>query len=318
MATFSIGEAAKSGFRLIGEKPKAFLMWSAAYWLLSMLPVLLFFAWFYPDMMAAFSEAAKTAGPGGPSTEEVEALLGMQGRMATFQFAQFVGGMVAVLLVYGAVFRATLEPESSARWYLRLGSQEGWMALVSLVGGAIAFMAAIIGFAPFALAIAAVNITGGGDSTLSWVLLGALFVGLLGLGWWAALRLSMALPMSFAQRKFLLFESWSLTKGHAGKIFLTQFTVLAAVVVVEFLIFGGLLLAVIFGAGFAANSSWLTNILDAPLAPQLTLVGILVAALLSALMAVFVTAFYTVVSAPSAYIYRALTEPAQPMTAPGA
>ena len=34
------------------------------------------------------------------------------------------------------------------------------------------------------------------------------------------LRLSLALPMSFAQRRFRLYESWDLTRGQAGKMFL--------------------------------------------------------------------------------------------------
>ncbi|HEX6861133.1 MAG TPA: hypothetical protein VF138_13155, partial [Caulobacteraceae bacterium] len=123
---------------------------------------------------------------------------------------------------------------------------------------------------------------------------------------WTALRLSMALPMSFAERRFRFFEAWTLTRGEGGALFLIGLLLIAILILMEAVIggvVGGAMLAFFAGhppsegaveAFFAQPvSDWATQL--APFA----VVGGVALALLGA-------AFYAVMYAPWAAAYRML------------
>ena len=64
---------------------------------------------------------------------------------------------------------------------------------------------------------------------------------------WLGLRLSMAAPMTFVDRQFRLFESWSLTRGSAWRLLGVAVLSLLMVFVLELVVAG-----VVLGAMFAA------------------------------------------------------------------
>lgn len=319
MATFSIGEVAKTGFRIIREHPKAILAWSLAYFVIVLLPQIGGLMLLWPDLMRATEEASRTAGPGGPSQAEIEAALGMQGTLVLLQIVQFLTTILWALLFYGAVFRAVLEPENSRRWYMRFGAQEFWLGAVSAITSVMFMIAALAIIVPLAVLIGAFASTNGDAATpIGWIAVGsALLFGVL-LGW-VGIRLSLAYPMSFAERKFRLFESWAMTRGQAWRIFLTYLAavgwallVLLAffVVLCVLMLIGGLVLAVFSGLGVSLPTSAQATL------PTIWVAVIALAVMLGgALVAVQTTIAYTLTAAPSAAIYKRLREPPAPAQA---
>jgi hypothetical protein len=297
MATFSIGDAAMSGVRIIREHPKAVLVWSLAYFVLVLSPQFIGLALLAPELMAG-QELARS--------EDVAVATDLQGRTVLLQLIQIVTSLFWSAVFYGAVYRAVLEPDNSSRWYVRFGNQEFLVGAVSVVAGMLlGFMLCAIAV-PF-LVVFAFNTTMGHAMPIAgWIVVTVLgCVGLLVL-FWITIRLSLAVPMSFEQRAFRLFESWALTRGHAANIFFANLvaavlTTLFAAVVVAVLIALGL------GGGVMASGLGRFDG-SGPLAwPALLTAG--------AAISILTTVAYTLMAAPSAVIYRRLREPPAPAQA---
>jgi hypothetical protein len=125
--------------------------------------------------------------------------------------------MVLYAVLYGAVFRAVLEPEDRRFGYLRLGKREVvlgalmvmfYFGLIAIVACALV-VAWVINFAVTAVAPAAGALT-------SLILM----IGLVVAAIWLLARLSMVMPMSFAERRIRIAPAWALTRGHLRKLVL--------------------------------------------------------------------------------------------------
>lgn len=212
-----------SGWALIGREPASVAVWSAVILFGLFLPLVLLCLPLLDSFVQLFQIIGPTTDPESP--EVMSRAMELQARMGLLNLGSMVLNVVVPTVVVAAVFRAVLRPEERRGFYLRFGAAEGWMMLVYLVFLFGAYFAMVIAFLPalllggggyFAMAV-------GGDEDAG-ALVGVL-LGLLGLlaGWgallWALLRLSMALPMTFAGRSFLLFESWTLTRGQAPRLF---------------------------------------------------------------------------------------------------
>lgn len=308
VAAFSIGEAVKSGFQIIRDHPAAILMWSLAYFVIVLLPQGAMIAAIWPDIVRAGEEAARSAGPDGPTSEEIEAALGMQGEMMLMQLVQIVTGILWMVLFYGAVYRVVLEPQNRAHWYMRLGDQELWLGVVSIVAFVIFFMVIMAAMIPAVIFGVAFTTMGGRMTASGWIVGGLLVAACFVAFFWAAIRLSLAYPMSFAERKFRLFESWALTRGHAWRMFLTVLAVIGLVLLLELLLFVLLIAAILVIAGILAvdPQGALARFIEDPLAaPPALLVGIVLA--ISVIASILMTALYTIIVAPAAVIYQRLS-----------
>jgi hypothetical protein len=214
MATFSVSEAVGSGFGLIGRRPLSVFAWGLAYLVLAGLPLLAIFAWVGSDYLGFWREMLQH--PGEPPDPAV--MMPMQMKMMVLQPLFIIGFLPARAVLTGAVFRAVLEPRNRGFASLRLGVQELWLGLLMLalyflvlvVVTVVVIAAVLVGVAlGFGLKAAQVD--------TAWIVTTEVALGLVvtGVMIWVALRLSMAMPMTFADREFRLFESWKLTKGHA-------------------------------------------------------------------------------------------------------
>lgn len=178
-------------------------------------------------LMDSFVELFQLVGPttDPESPEVMSRAMELQARMGLVNLGSMVLNVVVPTVLVAAVFRAVLRPEDRRGFYLRIGAAEGWMMLVYLVLLFGAYFAMIMAFIPAFLigGLGYFAMAAGGDAEAG-ALIGVV-IGLLGLfaAWgallWALLRLSMALPMTFVGRSFLLFESWGLTKGQAFRLF---------------------------------------------------------------------------------------------------
>jgi hypothetical protein len=304
MAGFSFGEAFGSGFRVIGRDPLALVAWTIAYLVIGLLPIVGVAALMLPDLVALFQSL-----PSGEDTEPSFAqMMQLQSKMMMLNLVSFVVGLVVRGVLAGAIYRAVLEPQNRGFFYLRIGMQEVWLAILFLVMGillALAIFATLIPVAGVAVALG-FAIREAAPALIPVVVVVAV-VGEVALVTWLALRLSLAPPMTFAERQFRLFESWSLTRGHTWSLFALGLA-LAAISLVVVLVFEG----VAIGIGFAVFGQYLgqperiqaffnqpVNVWLAAMAPWIALVGLLISLLGVALTTIFM--------APWAEVYRQLT-----------
>jgi hypothetical protein len=201
----SIEKTVWSGFSLASHHPWAFGLWVLVDLVLGLGPYALIMALLGPNFLDLVRHG---------QTDTIEQLL--TGR-ALGGLAPLVSGMVLYAILYGAVFRAVLEPEDRRFGYLRLGKREVvlgalmvmfYFGLIALVACALV-VAWVINFAVTAVAPAAGALT-------SLVLM----IGLVVAAIWLLARLSMVMPMSFADRRIRIAEAWSLTRGHLKKLVL--------------------------------------------------------------------------------------------------
>lgn len=202
--TFSASDAAFEGFRVVRRKPMLLVWWALAY-------IVFFgviFALVGPGMisMVAAAERLEAAGPTADPAQVTTA-------MAPF-FGMFLVlvplGMLIKAVFQAAVVRAVVTPAQSRFGYLRIGMDELRVVGVVLVLGL------LLGVAYFAMAlvvgvVAGISAAAGGGAL--YILVGVAVIAAICALIWAAVRLSLAVPITVAEKRFALFDSFALTKG---------------------------------------------------------------------------------------------------------
>ncbi|MDP1736374.1 MAG: hypothetical protein Q8L23_02925 [Caulobacter sp.] len=307
MAQIDIAKTAFAGFGLIARKPMAVAGWALFLLVVGILPVALMIG---PFMTTLFEFIDLAKADIEPSKEQ----------LASFMSAMYMAhpvlwltGLITRVMLTGAVFRAILEP-SAGRWaYLRLGMGEVMLAVVVIVLGILIGLAAMVFMGVSAGITVAIWQASEAAAIGVGILLGvALVFGVI----WALLRFSLAAPMSFAERNFRLFESWSLTKGHAFNLLIVAILVAVVLALLEAVVVTVFVVVVGSAAGVGVSSGALTEetvraFFDQPaatwmplVAPWLALVGV-VASVLGAMALAIVTA-------PWAEAYRQLNKGPEP------
>ncbi|RDJ00508.1 hypothetical protein DVT68_06870 [Dyella solisilvae] len=306
MADFSISRAIGSGFDLIVRRPGSVLAWSAAYLLIALVPVACVFGYMFSELPSLFAGIRHLDPQGGPPPD----FFRLQSRMMMANPIMFVTGLAGRALLVGAIYRSILEPDNRRFFALRLGTQELWLALSLFVYG-VMMMFAIFG----------VMLGGGALGGLVWLLTGLIpdptattitrvvliagvVVAAMGAWIWVAVRLSLGPVMTFVDREFRLFESWTFTRDHAWKL-AGLMVVLAIIAFGIGLTLEGVILAIIYSqlGGFDPphlhalfHDGQLPHI--GPLLSVLGPVMVLVAALVGPML--------TILVAPLASAYRDL------------
>lgn len=307
MTGFSYGQAVGAGFRVLGRTPWAVLAWAGAYLLMVALPSYLLIAQALPDMITTYRDAAQAAVGGAPPN--LERVLALRSKLAITQPLLFVLHIVSRAILMGAVYRAVLEPDAKAWGYLRLSKQELWLGLTYLVFAVMGVILVLTLMVPLSIAAAIGEMSArhGGGNPIEVLLLVLIFLAGIGAIIWLMLRLSLALPASWAQGRFVLYESWTLTRDQGFKLFLVGLTLLAIVGIIDLAAWLGawtLILNHLVGAGSwraALHSS--ASELAQRLLPIIIGVGVV--------GSVFGMAIYAVVVAPWAEMYRQLSANAE-------
>ena len=204
---FSATESAFEGFRLAKRSPVTILVWAVFYIVVTALVIAV-----AGGAMGQFMQMAATMEPGAePSDAEMMAFMSA--------YFSMLGLILPISLVlgsvsYAAVNRAVVRPSESAFGYLRLGMDEVRVFVVSLVLSIVFGLGfGLAGGLIFGVmgAMAAMMSDNAGLVGLLMVVAGLLFVALI---IWVVVRLSLALPITVAERRIAIFDSWKLTKGH--------------------------------------------------------------------------------------------------------
>jgi len=291
MAGFSIQDAALSGFAAVRTHPRALLVWTPFAFLLSVLTQVLF-------IRLGGQEVDWSV-----LSQDPAQITAIAEKMLPVSAAFMAIGLVTNAIIQAAMMRLMLRPSASRFGYVRLGADElrqlglGLVALAVVVGGYL-ICAVVVSVVAGALLTVAKPL---GVLAFTAGLTGAI-VALIAVG----VRLSLAIPLTFASARVDLFGSWRLTRGLFWPILGTY-----VLVVVLFLVVRVFATILIFGLGGLALGHEMAALEAMPTSIAECFTPL---RLIMALFGAFVTALtWPVVITPSARIYQSLS----PATGPG-
>ena len=201
--TFSATDAAFEGFRVVRRYPLAILFWTLAY--------IVFFVGFFglfAGPLATVMAMTESMEGGQASPRDLE-MLGQT-------WVGFMGLALPLALILGAVLnaavaRSVLHPAEKAFGYMRLGGDELRVLAVSLLIGIVFFAVSIVLFALVGLLVGLSAQVNQGIGVLVGVVTGlAALAALI----WLAIRLSLAVPATVAEKRIAPFSTFGMTKGH--------------------------------------------------------------------------------------------------------
>ena len=175
----------------------------------------------------------------------IGALSGLGAGLIVFMVACMFIGAVQIT----AVYRAVLRPEERGFCFLKLGADEFRQVVLMLVFSlfTILFWGVLAGAGVYAY-----HELGLADGAM---VAAAFAAGLLGLilTIYVGVRLSMAQPMTFAQRRIRIFGSWSLTRGKFWPL-LGMYVLMIVFAIIVSLVFDGLATALAAAGGWSLSS----------------------------------------------------------------
>jgi hypothetical protein len=206
--TFSATDAAFEGFRVVRRKPTVLLWWTGAYLAFMALIVVIGIG----PLVAMMGAMEALDGVTTPTPEDMAPVMAA---LAGVMVLLFPLGLLFGAMLNAAVARSVLEPQKSAFGYLRVGADELRVLAVTLVLAILAFIVfGVMSFAGGVIAgLAAVAL---GDA--GWVAAFVVGLALVAVGIWLAARFSLAVPITLAEKRIAIFDSWGVTKGRVWAI----------------------------------------------------------------------------------------------------
>lgn len=259
MSDFSSGDAVGSGFGLISRRPLSVLAWAIVYLVLAVVPALVQFAAIRPVwtvMMQRMFAHLHAGGP--PDFSDLQSYNLQMAHAGGLMWLSLFGSLIAWAILSAAVYRSVLEPENKSFASLRLGAQELWLALLFVVLTILLAIAYVLIWVVAAILIVLAALAGHAMSQplgglVAGLLIVAICIGAIAAFLWICVRFSLAGPLTFKERQFRLFKSWTLTKGHAWKLFglgLLIILIVFALGLVVMAVQGAVFLGVVGANGF--------------------------------------------------------------------
>ncbi|HEV2082921.1 MAG TPA: hypothetical protein VGR32_10800 [Brevundimonas sp.] len=201
--TFSATDAAFEGFRVVRRKPMVLVWWTAAYLAFMALIVLIGIG----PIVSLMGAAEALEGVVSPTPEDIAPFMAAWGSLMVLLMPL---GLLFGAVLNAAVARSVLEPGKSSFGYLRVGADE-LRVLAVTVALAVLAMFAFGGMGLAVGVIAGIAAVALGDA--GWVVALLAGLGFAVLIAWLAARFSLAVPITMAERKIAVFDSWRVTKG---------------------------------------------------------------------------------------------------------
>ena len=209
MASFSPTDAAFEGFRLTRERPRALIAWACCYLMFTYAVALVAELTLGTQSQALIGDFQRAA-------SDPAAFWAAAQKLAPFFLAGLPLSLAFQSIFTCAVYRAILRPRDARAGYLRLGMDEVRLGVLNVI---LSFLWGAIIFAVLMVTILAAA-TAGTTATSAMVLLGdAVTLVMVAGGIMVLVRLSLAGPMTFAERRLRIFESWHLTRGAFWRLF---------------------------------------------------------------------------------------------------
>jgi len=201
---FSATDAAFEGFRVVRRRPMALIFWSLFYAAIMVAA----FAIMGPNLIGLVSATEQLEKSGTtPTLEDFAPLFQMMGVM----FAVLLPlSLIASAMIYAAISRSVLRPAESAFGYLRLGIDEFRVLVVSVVLFLV-FMALTILMSGIIGAV--IGMTVAAEMPALWLLVVLLVLAAIAVSIWLSVRLSLAIPITMAEKRIAIFDSFALTRG---------------------------------------------------------------------------------------------------------
>ena len=226
---FSATEAAFEGFRVVRRKPLALVWWAGAYLLVMAVGFALIAAPLVNLMVAM--QTLESSG-GAPDMTDFQPMWAAYGSIMPIVFPL---GIIFGAVMNAAIVRSVVSPQSDAFGYMRLGMDEVRTAVVTLV---LTILSILVSGLVFGLVGIMFGFAAAAEMPLL-VLVGVVAtIGGLVLMAWLAARLSLAVPITVAEKRIAIFDSWGLTKGRTWPII--GMAIIAFVMTVVVSLLGGL------------------------------------------------------------------------------
>jgi len=201
--SFSATEAAFEGFRVVRRHPMALVFWSLFY-LAVMVATLAMIGGSLIGLINA-AEGLEASGATSP-----EAFMPVIQSYMTILAVVLPLSLISGAMICAAVARAVLRPAESAFGYLRLGMDEVRVLVVSIV---LCIVFVGLSAVVFGIIGAVIGITAAAEAPALWLVVVLLVLAAIALFVWLAVRLSLAIPITMAERRIAIFDSFALTKG---------------------------------------------------------------------------------------------------------
>ena len=291
MTAFSATDAAFEGFRLTRERPKVVVGWAVLCFFVSVCSAI------YLNTVGQEASALLEAGANEQAPDPAAFA-----EMMSVLFPMMIVGLLLQCVMAAAVYRVILRPEERGLAYLKLGMDEVRLALLTFVYvilSAFALFGAVL--AAGLIAALVMMVAGQATGALIGVVIEFFILGIL---FYAAVRLSLAPAITFAERRLSIFDSWKLTHGQFWRLTGAYFLAICGIVAMSLLVLVIFTVAVAIAKGGdirAAGAFFNPDISSLQSYFTLTTVlYLLVSAWLSAL-------YYAVIVAPAAIAYRTLS-----------
>ena len=200
---FSATDAAFEGFRVVRRHPMALIFWALFYAVMLVAALAM-----VGGSVIGLMNAAETLEASGATSPEAF-MPALASYMAIFAVVLPVS-LIASAMIYAAVSRAVLRPTESAFGYLRLGMDEVRVLVVSIV---LFIVFTVLMVVVFGIIGAVIGMTAAVDMPALWLLVVLLVCAAIALFVWLAVRLSLAIPITMAERRIAIFDSFAVTKG---------------------------------------------------------------------------------------------------------
>lgn len=207
---FSATEAAFEGFRLVRRNPLALVAWTVLYALTS-LGALFAMRPALEQLVGLQERADALEQAAAPELDALWALLADFGGIMMQMIWLIPVAMLIEAMLLAAVARGVLTPKNGRLGYLGLGMDEVRVLIVTFVLGLLMTLLWCVALIGVGMMVFAVRLAGGGG----WAALVGLIaaIGVVCLMIWLAVRLSLAVPITVAERRFAFFDSFRVTKG---------------------------------------------------------------------------------------------------------
>jgi hypothetical protein len=294
----TVGTVLAGGFATLRTRPWAVAIWALVYIAAAVVVGLTMRSWFAPMMLGGTT----------PGPQAISQMMNMMSRLFLIELVY----LVVILILFAAAMRAVIRPEAPGFAYIRLGGDEARIVGLAIFLFVLFYIALIVGMMVVTLIAVAVAGTAGAAAAVPVGILEGIV--LIGVFVYVQVRLSLALPLTLLRGRFVLAESWRLTRGRFWSLFGAYF-VFFLILFVLWLVVAAITLGPYFAELIAhrGDPQAFRAIMQAQMTRQFSLLPMaIVAAILNGLIGALSLAFYGGASATAALVLAPPVDPLAP------